>query len=145
MPQFSHTEIVHAEPERVFAVLDHVEVTPSWLARCTKLDRLTPGPTRVGTKLTYHYKDGGRVGQMAGEVVAREENRRLTNAFTDRMMDVTVDFALAPGEQADTTRLTHTITITPKGFGKVFTPMIKRQLPGQTTGAMAALKRLLED
>lgn len=145
MPQFSHTEIVRAEPSRVFAVLDNVEITPSWLERCTRLERLTPGPTRVGTKLNYHYKDGSRTGRMDGEVVARERDRRLTNAFSDKLLDVTVDFALAPGLEEETTSLTHTITITPKGFGKVFTPMIRRQLPGQTTGAMAALKRLVED
>jgi hypothetical protein len=56
-----------------------------------------------------------------------------------------VDFALAPGEAAGTTSLTHTIDIEAKGFlGKLLTPVISRQLPDQTKGAMAALKALVE-
>lgn len=143
MPEFSHTEVVDAPPAQIFAVLDNVEVTPTWLARCTKLERLSPGPTAVGTKLKYHYKDGARTGTMDGEVVARDENRRLTNSFSDTMMDVKVDFRLEPSA-GEATRLTHAITITPKGFGRLFGPMIRRQLPGQTTGAMTALKKLVE-
>ena len=98
----------------------------------------------VGTRLKYHYKDGSRTGVMDGSVVAREQDRKLTNRFTDKMMDVTVDFDVAPGATPDQTTLTHTITIDTKGLGKVFTPMIRRQLPAQTTGAMAELKRLAE-
>ena len=45
---------------------------------------------------------------------------------------------------ADQTTLTHTITIATKGFGKVLTPMISRQLPGQTERAMTGLKKLVE-
>ena len=144
MPNHARTEIVDAPPEAVFAILDDVTRAPEWLGRCTRLDNVSGGPTAVGTKLRYHYKDGGRTGVMDGEVVARQQDRKLTNHFTDKMMDVTVDFDVEPGPNAGQTRLTHTITIDTKGFGKVFTPMINRQLPGQTEGAMTQLKRLAE-
>jgi len=144
MPNYSHTETVNASPAAVFAILDDVTRAPEWLKRCTQLDNLSGGPTAVGTRLKYHYKDGSRTGVMDGSVVAREQDRKLTNRFTDKMMDVTVDFDVAPGPTPEQTTLTHTITIDTKGLGKVFTPMIKRQLPGQTTGAMSELKRLAE-
>jgi hypothetical protein len=144
MPNHARTETVNASPAAIFAILDDVGRTPEWLKRCTQLDNVSGGPTTVGTRLRYHYKDGSRTGVMEGEVVAREQDRRLTNQFTDSMMDVTVDFALEPGSSPDQTRLTHTITIVTKRFGKVFTPMIRRQLPGQTEGAMTELKRLAE-
>ncbi|WOP17505.1 SRPBCC family protein [Raineyella sp. LH-20] len=144
MPNYSRTEIVDAKPSDIFAILDDVTRTPEWLTRCTQLDKLSEGPTAVGTQLTYHYKDGNRTGVMDGAVVAREQDRKLTHRFTDSMMDVTVDFDVEPGPTADQTKLTHTITIATKGFGKIFTPMIKRQLPGQTIGAMTALKALAE-
>jgi hypothetical protein len=117
---------------------------PEWLKSCTRLDNLTGGPTAVGTALKYHYKDGRRTGVMDGKVVAREQDRKLTNWFTDKLMDVTVDFDVEPAATAGQTRLTHTITIDTKGFGKIFTPLINRQLPGQTEGAMTELKRLAE-
>src|SRR6476619_5053094 len=144
MPNYSHTETVNASPAAVFAILDDVTRAPEWLKRCTRLDNLAGGATSVGMRLKYYYKDGRRTGVMEGSVVAREQDRKLTNRFTDKMMDVTVDFDVAPGPTPGQTTLTHTITIDTKGFGKVFTPMIKRQLPGQTTGAMAELKRLAE-
>ncbi len=43
-----------------------------------------------------------------------------------------------------TTSLTHSIDIKTKGFGKLFTPLIKRTLPTQTTDAMEQLKALAE-
>jgi hypothetical protein len=134
---------VQASPAAVFAVLDDVTRAPEWLKRCTKLENLSGGPTQVGTMLRYHYKDGRRTGVMLGSVVAREQDRKLTNTFTDSMMDVTVDFDLVPANDGATT-LTHTITIDTKGFGKLFTPLINRQLPGQTEGAMTELKKLVE-
>jgi hypothetical protein len=144
MPNHARTEIVDASPAAVFAILDDVTRAPEWLKRCTRLDNVTGGPTAVGTQLRYHYKDGRRTGVMDGKVLAREQDRKLTNWFTDRMMDVTVDFDLAPGPSPEQTRRTHRITIGTKGFGKIFTPMINRQLPGQTESAMTELKRLAE-
>lgn len=143
VPHHSRTETLKAAPATVFAVLDDVTRAPEWLGRCTKLENLSGGPTAVGTKLRYHYRDGRRTGVMEGSVVAREADRKLTNRFTDKMMDVTVDFDLAPGDGGGTS-LTHTITIDTKGIGRLFTPLINRRLPGQTEGAMTQLKKLVE-
>ncbi len=143
MPQYSHTLEVDAPPEAIFAILDDVTRTPEWLGRCTELENLTGGPIAVGQQLKYHYKDGRRTGVMDGQVAAHDPNRHLENRFTDTMMDVSVDFRAEP-LGADRTRLTHSITIDTKGMGKVFTPLIKRQLPEQTMGAMNSLKALAE-
>jgi uncharacterized protein YndB with AHSA1/START domain len=134
---------VDAPPEAIFAILADVTRTPEWLKRCTKIDKLSEGPIAVGQKMKYHYKQGSRAGVMDGEVAQYEANRHLENRFTDKTMDVSVEFRAQPlGD--DRTRLTHTITIDTKGMGKVFTPLIKRQLPDQTVGAMTNLKALAE-
>lgn len=79
---------------------------------------------------------------MEGEIAAREQDRGLVLHFRDRLTDVTVDFALVPaGAQ---TSLTHEIAVRTLGFGKLFTPMIRRTLPRQTTDAMTRLKALAE-
>ena len=62
--------------------------------------------------------------------------------FSDKMMEVTVDF-VAASDGVGTT-LTHSIDINTKGFGMVFAPLIKRQLPKQTIDAMTALKAMAE-
>ena len=142
MPSFAHTETVAASPERIFAIIDDFDRTPEWLTRCTAIDKLTEGPNRVGTELRYHYQDGRRTGTMVGDVAAREQDQLLTLHFVDKITDVTVDFRVAP--MGAETSLTHEITIATKGFGKLFTPMIKRALPRQTLNAMSNLKALAE-
>jgi hypothetical protein len=142
MPRFAHTLSVSAPPSTIFAIVDDVTRTPEWLSRCTGIDKLDAGPNDVGTRLTYHYNDGRRTGSMDGQIVAREPDRHFAMKFADTMMDVTVDFVAASDGVG--TSLTHTIDIATKGFGKVFSPLIRRQLPKQTMDAMTKLKALAE-
>lgn len=143
--QFEHAIDVKQSPEQVFAVLDDLGQTPKWLARCTGIELLTPGPLAVGSKLRYGYREGGRTGEMEGEVVARTPGERLGFRYWDKMMEVSVDFRLSRGDQAGAgTRLVHAIRITPKTFiAKLFSPLIRRQLPKQTITAMESLRTLL--
>ena len=142
MPRFAHTLSVSAPPSAIFAIVDDVTRTPQWLSRCTGIDKLDPGPNDIGTRLTYHYVDGRRSGSMDGQIVAREPDRHFAMKFTDRLMDVTVDFVAASDGVGSS--LTHTIDITTKGFGRIFVPVIRRTLPKQTMDAMTKLKALAE-
>jgi len=142
MPRFAHTLSVSAPPSAVFSIVDDFTRTPQWLSRCTGIDKLDAGPNDVGTRLKYHYDDGRRTGTMDGQVIAREPDRHFAMKFTDKLMDVTVDFVAASDGVG--TSLTHTIDIATKGFGKVFTPLIRRTLPKQTMDAMTRLKGLAE-
>ena len=144
MPSFAHTVEVNAPQSQVFAILDDVSRTPEWLSRCTGIDKLDQGPNQVGTRLRYHYKDGGRTGEMAGEITAHDADEHLAMVYRDKMMDVSVDFVTAPGAAPGTTSLTHTIQIGTKGMGKLFAPIVKMTLPKQTTTAMDKLKALAE-
>jgi carbon monoxide dehydrogenase subunit G len=139
---FAHSIEVPEPPARVFAVLDDFSQTPKWLSRCTGIEALTPGPKAAGTKLRYAYKEGGRSGTMDGEIAARTENERITMRYGDKMMDVSVDFHMVPNGGG--TKLTHTIDITPRSMmTKLFSPMIRSQLPKQTVTAMENLRVLL--
>ena len=142
MPQFAHTLSVSAPPSAIFAIVDDFTKTPQWLSRCTGIDKLDEGANDVGTRLKYHYDDGRRSGVMDGQIIAREPDRHFAMKFTDKMMDVTVDFVAASDGVGST--LTHSIDIATKGFGKLFTPMIKRSLPKQTMDAMTRLKAMAE-
>jgi hypothetical protein len=140
---FEHGIDVGKSPEEAFAVLDDVSKTPKWLARCTGIEKLSPGPNAVGTKLRYSYKEGGRTGVMDGEITTRAPNERLTFHYADKMMEVTVDFRISKASGG--ARLVHAIDITPRTFmAKLFSPLIRRQLPKQTITAMETLKALLE-
>lgn len=142
MPRFAHTLSVSAPPSVIFGIVDDFTLTPQWLSRCTGIDKLDSGANDIGTRLKYHYDDGRRTGSMDGEVIAREPDRHFAMKFSDKMMDVTVDF-VAASDGVGTT-LTHSIDIGTKGFGKVFTPLIRRDLPKQTMDAMTKLKTMAE-
>jgi carbon monoxide dehydrogenase subunit G len=141
--QFEHSVDVSRGPERAFAVLDDFAQTPKWLARCTDLTSVSPGPHAVGTKLRYQYKEAGRTGTMDGEITARTPNERLTMHYLDKMMEVTVDFRIAKTDTG--ARLTHAIEIKPRTLvASLMSPLIRRSLPKQTVTAMVTLKALLE-
>jgi carbon monoxide dehydrogenase subunit G len=142
VPRFSHTLSVSAPPAAVYSIVDDFTKTPLWLSRCTGIDKLSDGPNDVGTQLKYHYNDGRRTGTMDGQIIAREPDRHFAMKFTDRMMDVTVDF-VAASDGVGTT-LTHSIDISTRGIGKLFTPLIRRDLPKQTMDAMTKLKAMAE-
>ena len=125
MPTFSHSLVVNAPQSEIFAILDDVRRTPEWLTRCTGIDKIDDGPNKAGTRLKYHYKDGKRTGEMDGQITVHDPDNHITMLYTDKMMDVTVD-------------------IRTKGFGKIFSPIIRRTLPKQTTDAMDRLKALAE-
>jgi uncharacterized protein YndB with AHSA1/START domain len=140
---FSHTIDVGHDRKKVFAVLDDLSMTPRWLERCTGVEKLSPGPNAVGTKLRYAYREGGRSGTMDGEIVARVDDERLAFRYGDKMMEVAVDFLVTSAAQG--ARLTHTIDITPRTMlAKVFAPFIRRGLPRQTITAMERLRALLD-
>jgi carbon monoxide dehydrogenase subunit G len=140
---FRHALDVAAAPERVFGILDDLARTPEWLERCTGIEKLSDGPNAVGTKLRYGYREGGQTGTMEGEITARQANERLAMRYSDRMMEVSVDFRVAGNGRG--TRLQHDISIRPKGLmGKVASPIIRRKLPDQTIAAMEKLKGLAE-
>ena len=91
---FDYAIEIEQSPEQAFTVLDDVSLTPKWLARCTGIEKLTPGENAIGTKLRYSYQEAGRTGQMDGEITARVPNERLTYHYADKMMEVTVDFQI---------------------------------------------------
>jgi len=140
---FEHSVDVARNPEQVFAIVEDFGRTPGWLERCTGLEKLSPGPNAVGTKLRYAYREGSHTGVMEGEITARVPGERLTCHYRDKLMAVTVDFRMS--RTATGTRLTHAIEIVPQTLiARLMSPLIKRHLPAQTTAAMERLKSLIE-
>jgi carbon monoxide dehydrogenase subunit G len=141
--RFEHAIDVARGPEQIFAILDDLSQTPRWVSRCTGIEKLSPGPNTVGTKVRYAYREGGRTGTMDGEIKARTPNERLTVGYSDKMMEVVVDFQMTRKDGG--ARLVHTIDIKPKSLmAKLFAPLVRRQLPEQTIKAMETLRGLVE-
>lgn len=140
---FTRAVTIDRAPEHVWAIIDDPTRTPEWLARCTGMEALTPGPPAVGTKLRYSFKDCGMKGVMDGEVTARVANEHLALRFDDRMMIANIDFRVRA--EGAGTRLEHTVELTPRTVvTKLFSPLIRRRMPQQTVAAMETLKALAQ-
>jgi uncharacterized protein YndB with AHSA1/START domain len=141
--RFQHSETIRATPERVFAAIDNLPLTAKWLPPCVSLEKVGNGPNAPGDKLRYVYKQGGRQGEMAGEILARTPGERLHCKYFDGTFEVSVDLHVAAAPEG--TLSTHVIEITPKAFmAKLMSPLIRLGLGKQTRDAAVNLKKLLE-
>jgi len=141
--RYEHTESIRTAPERVFAAIDDLPLTAKWLPPCVSLEKVGSGANAAGDKLRYVYKQGGRQGEMAGEIVARTPGERLHCKYFDSAFEVSVDLRVAAA--ADGALTTHIIEIAPKTWlGKLMSPLIRLGLGKQTREAAANLKKLLE-
>lgn len=143
MLQFTDTLHVDASPAQVFSILDDLDQTSQWIERCIRVDKTSAGPNAIGTTFQYHYMQAKTEGCMDGAIVARVPDNHLGFRFTDQMMVVDIDItSVTSGTRA--TSLTFAMQLTPKGIGKLLSPIIKRRLPERATAAMVQLKALAE-
>jgi hypothetical protein len=141
--RYEHAETVRTTPQRAFAAIDDLPLTARWLPPCVSLEKIGSGPNAPGDKLRYVYQQGGRKGEMAGEILARTQGERLHCKYCDSMFDVSVDLRVAADPNGALT--THIIEITPKRFmARLMSPLIRFGLSKQTREAAANLKKLLE-
>jgi hypothetical protein len=141
--RYEHAEIIRTTPERAFAAMDDLPLTAKWLPPCVSLEKVDPGPNAPGDRLRYVYKQGGRQGEMAGEIVARTPGERLHCKYYDSAFEVSVDLRVAAAPEGALT--THVIEITAKKFmARLMTPLIRLGIGKQTRTAAANLKKLLE-
>src|SRR5438132_9597103 len=92
---YEHTETVRTTPERAFAAIDDLPLTSKWLPPCVSLEKIGSGPNAPGDKLRYVYKQGGRIGEMGGEILARTPGERLHCKYFDDTFEVSVDLRVA--------------------------------------------------
>lgn len=136
---FEYTIDIAKPQAAVFAVLDDVSRTPEWLSRCTKIEKLDPGPNAVGVHLRYDYLQGKRPASMEGSIAAYGPPDHIAFRYNDKMFDVTIDFKLAGAEAG--TKLTQQIDIVPRSImGRLLQPLIRRVLPKQTIADLEKLR-----
>ena len=141
--EYQHAEPARTTPERAFAAIDDLPLTAKWLPDCVSLEKLDPGPTAVGHRLRYVYRQGGKEGEMAGEVVARVPGERLHCMYRDAMFDVSVDMRIE--RTAEGVVMHHLMAITPKSLaGRLMSPLISLGIGKRTRAAAANLRQLIE-
>lgn len=141
--RYEHVETVRATPERAFAMINDLPMTAKWLPPCVSLEKLGDGPNAAGDALRYVYTQGGRQGEMSGEILSHTPGERLHCKYIDKAFEVSVDLRVTPAPGGALT--THIIEITPKTLmARLMSPLIGLGVGKQTRDAAANLRRLLE-
>lgn len=141
MITFSHSVEIAAAPHQVFALLDDLRTTPTWLDRCIKVE--------MGEPVRYHFRQGGgRVGVMNATIEKRLADQQLLLTLRDKLAEVHIDQRLTQSLTGPhrslmghtSTMLTCSIEVRPLTLaGKLMTPLIRKHLP---TAIMRATDRI---
>ena len=129
----------------VFEQIDDDEKLKLWMEGLEETiypsgcDRQNP----LGTKFIQKIREGGRVGEYTGEVIAYEKPTRLAIDIGNRQFTVRVDYRLSPtpaGTRLDYSVETVKATWMVRLFSKLFSGFTRRLLDRQ----MKKLKELAE-
>jgi hypothetical protein len=141
--RYQHDVIIRRTPAEVFAVIDDLPQTAKWLPPCVSLTKVGDGPNAEGDTLRYVYRQGKSSAEMAGRILARQQDARLHCLYSDAMFEVSVDLQVAAHPQG--TLSSHHISMMPKTlFSRLLQPLIRLGLGKQTRDAASNLKTLLE-
>ena len=128
--------------ERVFAFLMDTSKLSTWQSNLIKLETLTEGPLRTGSRFREVRRIGRKESEIQGEITALESNRRLETRTMSKPQ-VRVSYFLEP-EQAGTC-LRYTFTLETGGLMRLLEPVIASSIKKDTAEDFETLKRMLEN
>jgi uncharacterized membrane protein len=152
VPEVVNRAVIRAPAERIFALIEQAERNTEWVPDLSVSERLTPGPTRVGTRFRFVTRVPGVPIPIdsTDEVVALEPGRLIR--FTSvRGVPHSGYWELEPlppaPDGAPQTRVTYAMSFElPPGLGPLVARMIDlpRRLEEQSQASLVNLRRLLE-
>jgi uncharacterized protein YndB with AHSA1/START domain len=127
--------------EQVFAFLMDTDKLTTWQSNLIKIEKITEGPLRLGSRFQEVRRLGRRESEIQGEITAFEPNKRFeTKTFTQPQ--VTVSYLLEPEDGG--TRIKHTFVMFTRGFMRLLEPIIAKSIREENDLDFENLKRILE-
>jgi uncharacterized protein YndB with AHSA1/START domain len=95
---FTFTQAIAAPPEKVFHLVDDPEQLKRWLEGVEETTYLAPrnDENPVGTRFKQKIREGGRIQEYDGEVIAYDRPRRLAVRIWNSAFTIQVDYRFAP-------------------------------------------------
>jgi hypothetical protein len=120
--------------------MDTTQLT-TWQANLIKIDKLTEGPLRMGSRFQEVRRVGRKESGFEAEITAFEPNKRFeTRSLTKPQ--VTVSYSLEPEDGG--TRVKHRFVMLTTGFMRLLEPMIAKSIREENESDFEHLKRVLE-
>lgn len=136
---------INRKPEDVFAYLDEVERHGEWQKDIVGVQRLTEGPTRVGTHVKETRKVPGGDRSMTYEITEHDPPRKSAFRVLDGPIRAVGTVSIDPLDDGSRSRVTISLDFHGHGLGgKLLLPVAKSQARKQVPDAQARMKELLE-
>ncbi|MHB8633380.1 MAG: SRPBCC family protein [Thermoplasmatota archaeon] len=128
MPKEFHLQkAIAASPETVFAVLSDLDGAPTWMPAIRKIQSLTPGPLKEGSKwIETRTGPNGKPFVSTLSVTKFQPGQAFGLHVDHRMMGMDLAFALTP--EATGTLVDYRASVKPKGIGKLFGGKIAKMM-----------------
>jgi hypothetical protein len=132
---------LHCPAEQVFAFLVDTQKLPMWQSDLIKIEALTAGPLRAGSRFRELRKLRGKETEIESEITGFEPNRQLATRTSGQPV-VTISYVLAP--EAGGTRLSYEFAMRSAGLMRLLEPMTLRSVQKDSSADLERLKDLIE-
>ena len=119
MALVKRTQVINRPVEEVFQTVIDVANFPKWNPTTASARKLSPGQIGEGTRFELEIRGFGKVPQELKEFV---KNERVRLVPTMSLMSGGHRFVFTP--QGASTRIDHELEMTPKGWFKIFSPLM---------------------
>lgn len=137
------TEVVVARPRAdVAAFATEPRNAPRWYTNIRSVELLTEPPVRVGSRMRFVATFLGRTIDYTYEVVELEPGERMTMSTASGPFPMTTTYTFEDTDSG--TRMTLRNHGSPRGFGAVAAPVLRRGIERANRKDLAAIKALLE-
>jgi uncharacterized protein YndB with AHSA1/START domain len=127
--------------EQVFSFLMDTGKLSTWQSNLIKMEQLTEGPLRAGSRFREVRRLGRRETEIQGEITAFEPNKRFeTKTLTKPQVTVSYSFEAEAGG----TRLKHKFVMLTGGLMRIMEPLIASSIKKDTETDFETLKHILE-
>jgi uncharacterized protein YndB with AHSA1/START domain len=139
-----HEVTVHLDRpvEQVFAFLMDTTKLTTWQTNLIKIDKITEGPLRLGSRFREVRRMGKRESEIHGEITALEPNKRLETKTVTKPQAM-VSYSLDP--ESGGTRLKYKFVLVTSGLMRLLEPVIASSIKKDTSADFETLKRILEN
>jgi len=127
--------------EKVFAFLADTGNLSIWQSNLIKMEPLTEGPLRPGSRFREVRRLGRRESEIQAEITAFEPNQRVETKTVTKPQ-VTVSYSLDPENGG--TRLRYKFVLVTSGIMRLMEPLIAGAIKKERGSDFETLKRILE-
>ena len=148
MPEVVKSALLKVPASDIFALLVQAERNVEWVPRLASSERLTPGPTAVGTRFRFGLEFMGMVIDGVDEVVELVPDRLIRSRSVEGVAH-TSSWELEPvGDDGAATMVTYRMDFTlPPGLSRLASRFFNLDalIEEQADGCLRNVRRILEE